>query len=199
MKQAAVLALDLATTTGWALHFPGVQRPLFDAFTLPGAAGSIGQPCDALESWLCQKLEEMQSVGGISHFFFEAQHIAENMNPQNAYRLIGLGAIVEKFAFQTDALCYAVDIATWRKHFIGRGSGFKREKVWSEKKKKMVNGPYLPGHDPKELAIQRCEQYGWHTDIHDAAEACGILDFGLSLIPDYHRPWRDKILMGGSR
>jgi len=187
MKQAAVLALDLATTTGWALHRPGMQRPFFDAFTLPGEPGAIGQPCAALEDWLFEKLDETWGEGGISHFFFEAQHIAKGMNPQNAYRLIGLGAIVEKFAYQNKSLCYAVDISTWRKHFIGRGSGFKKD---AQKR-------YLPGHNPKELAAQRCEQYGWFTDTHDAAEACGILDFGLSLIPNYQRPWRDKALLGG--
>lgn len=192
MKQAAVLALDLATTTGWALHRPGMQRPFFDAFMLPGPPNAIGQPCDALERWLREMAINTRSEGGISHYFFEAQHIAENMNPQNAYRLIGLGAIVEKFAYQTKALAYAVDISTWRKHFLGRGSGFKRDKTKKGK-------PYLPGEDPKELALQRCEQYGWHTDIHDAAEACGILDYALSIIPDYHRPWRDELLLKGAR
>src|SRR3546814_9141638 len=71
-------------------------------------------------------------------------------------------------------------------YFLGRGGGFKK----TEDKKN-----YLPGHDPKELAIQRCAQYGWHTDIADAAEAVGILDFGLTMIPDYERPWRDALLM----
>lgn len=192
MRQAAVLALDLATTTGWALHRPGMERPFFDAITLPGSAGSIGQPCAALEAWLREMYLSTKPEGGISHFFFEAQHIADGMNPQNAYRLIGLGAIVEKFAWQVKAKCYAVDISTWRKHFIGRGSGFKRDKTKKGK-------PYLPGENPKELAVQRCEQYGWNTDIYDAAEACGILDFALTLIPDYHRPWRDNLLMGGTR
>ena len=43
------------------------------------------------------------------------------------------------------------------------------------------------------------------TDIADAAEACGILDYALSLIdrgcveaglPGYPRPWRDRLLLG---
>src|SRR3546814_15095463 len=80
---------------------------------------------------------------------------------------------------------YKVNISEWRKHFLGRGGGFKK----TEDKKN-----YLPGHDHKELAIQRCAQYGWHTDIADAAEAVGILDFGLTMIPDYERPWRDALL-----
>jgi hypothetical protein len=199
MRQAAVLALDLATTTGWALHRPGMQRPFFHAFTLPGGPRDVGEPAAALEEWLRDKMREMRAGGGISHFFYEAQHITPNINMETTARLIGLAAIVDKFAFQTKAKAYSVDIGTWRKHFIGRGSGFKREKVWNEKKQKMVNGKYLPGEDPKELAVQRCEQYGWHTDIHDAAEACGILDYSLTLLPDYHRPWRDKLLMQGAR
>ncbi len=191
MKQAAVLALDLATTTGWALHRPGMERPFFDAFRLPGDPRAIGEPCAVLEHFLREMYLNTKSEGGISHFFFEAQHIDSKINMQTAYRLIGLGAIVEKFAFQVKAKAYSVDISTWRKHFIGRGGGFKRDKTKKGK-------PYMPGEDPKELAVQRCEQYGWHTDIHDAAEACGILDYALTLLPDYHRPWRDQLLMGGT-
>src|SRR3546814_16320005 len=78
---------------------------------------------------------------------------------------------------------YKVHISEWRKHFLGRGGGFKK----TEAKKN-----YLPGHDPKELAIQRCAQYGWHTDIADAPEAVGIPEFGTPLIPDTEPPWRDR-------
>lgn len=190
MRQAAVLALDLATTTGWALHRPGMERPFFGAFRLPGDANAVGQPLDALERWLRDMALNTRSEGGISHFFFEDQHVGANA--RTAYRLIGLGALVEKFAYQTKANVYCVGIGEWRKHFLGRGGGFKRDKTKPDK-------PYLPGENPKELAVNRCQQYGWHTDVHDAAEACGILDFALTLIPDYHRPWRDKLLMQGDR
>lgn len=188
MKQGAVLALDLATTTGWAWHLPGMPRPLFGAFRLPGDARAVGQPADALERWLREQALLLRPHGGISHFMFEAQHISSRANVDTLYRLIALGGIVEKFAYQVKGHCYKVDISTWRKHFIGRGSGFKRT---ADKKS------YLPGEDPKELAIQRCAEYGWHTDVADAAEAVGILDYSLSLIPDYERPWRDARLLGG--
>jgi len=190
MRQAAVLALDLATTTGWALHRPGMERPHFDSFKLPGGPNAVGEPLHALECWLREMAIDERATGGISHFFFEDQHVSQN--PRTAYRLIGLGALVEKFAYQTKAHAYCVGIGEWRKHFLGRGGGFKRDKT-------KPGNPYLPGHDPKELAIQRCAQYGWFTDVHDAAEACGILDYGLSLFENYHRPWRDKALLGGSR
>lgn len=139
----------------------------------------------------------------ITHYFFEAQHIDMKTNIDTVYRLITLGGIVEKFAFQTmpkgqkTPWVFKVHISQWRKHFIGRGAGFKREKIEKviKGKTKLVPGKYLPGEDPKELAIQRCGEYGWHTDIADAAEAVGILDYALTMIDGHPRPWRDELIM----
>lgn len=183
MRQAAVLALDLATTTGWAWHRPGMPRPFFGAFKLPGQTRETGKACDALERWLRDLFLMLKAEGGISHFFYEAQHVGTNLNMDVLYKLIGLGATVEKFAFQVgNRPCYRVNIAEWRKHFLGKGSGFKAR-----------------GENQKDLAIARCAHYGWHTDVADAAEALGILDYSLTMIPNYDRPWRDKALMGGAR
>jgi hypothetical protein len=175
-----VLALDLATTTGWALHRKGLERPFFGAFKLPGGPQAVGQQADALERWLRDIYIAARTDGApITHFFFEAQHLAAKINIDTVYRLIALGGVVEKFAYQVGATsCLKVHISEWRKHFIGRGAAFGKD-------------------DPKEMAIRRCAQYGWHTDVADAAEACGILDYALTMIPDYPRPWRDKALMGG--
>lgn len=186
MKQGAVLALDLATTTGWAWHRPGMSRPFFGSFRLPGDPRETGRACDALERFLRDLFIVLKPEGGITHFFYEAQHVGGSINMDVLYKLIGLGATVEKFAWQTKrpeqskSLCYRVNIAEWRKHFLGKGSGFKAR-----------------GEDQKELAIQRCAQYGWHTDVADEAEALGILDFSLTMIPGYVRPWRDNALLGG--
>ena len=191
----SAIAFDLATTTGWAWHAEGMPRPFFDAFTLPGEAGEVGRPAAALEDWLRIIYRRSREEGvPITHWFFEAQHIGSKINIDTAYRLMVLGGIIEKFAHQVKpkhqkkAWVYKVHISEWRKHFIGRGGGFKRDKTQKHK-------PYLPGEDPKELAIQRCGQYGWHTDVADAAEAVGILDFGLTMIPGYERPWRDALLL----
>lgn len=188
--KTCVVALDLATTTGWAWHRESMPRPFFGAFKLPGQPGEVGRPADALERWLRQLYLDLKPSGAPTHYFFEAQHISANINIDTVYRLICLGGVVEKFAFQTGAKVYKCHISEWRKHFIGRGSGFKRDKATKK---------YLPGEDPKELAIQRCAEYGWHTDIADAAEACGILDFSLSLMGDdiHPRPWRDATLLKG--
>lgn len=202
----AVLALDLATTTGWALHRRGMPRPFFGAFRLPGDAKSVGEPCLALELWLIDLIERLAASGDpLTHIFFEAQHVGAKINIDTVYRLIGLGATIEKVAHQQGCArrapkihCYKVLIQEWRKHFIGRGAGFRRDPATKR---------YLPGEDPKELAIQQCARYGWHTDIADAAEACGILDFALAEmdrgcrnagLPGYARPWRDALMIGGA-
>lgn len=196
MTIGAIVALDIATTTGWAWHKRDLPRPLWGSERLPGGPHAVGQPADRLERLLRQLYIMLKPHGGISHFFFEAQHLAKHGNVDVIYRLIALGGIVEKFAFQTGAHCYKVDISTWRKHFIGRGSGFKRDQSYPGKTK-----PYLPGEDPKILANDRCRALGWHTDVFDESDALGILDFSLTLIgnadPTYTRPWRDNALMGG--
>lgn len=138
-----------------------------------------------------RKLQTLLLADGtpITHFFYEMPFIdTKKINATTSKRLMALAGACEMFAFQVGAIgCYEIQISEWRKHFIGRGGGFK--KIKGTKK-------YLPGEDPKELAVRRCAQYGWHTAIHDEADACGVLDYALTMIPDYVRPWRDDALLG---
>ncbi len=175
--KTCVVGLDIATTTGWAWHRKGMPRPFFGSMRLPGTPQEVGRPADALERFLRDQYMLLKPEGAPTHYFFEAQHIAAKINIDTVYRLIALGGIVEKFAYQVGAKVYKVHISEWRKHFIGRGAAFKT--------------------DPKQLALQRCAEYGWHTDVADEAEACGILDFALTLVGEDHhpRPWRDAALL----
>lgn len=182
------LGLDLATVTGFAWHRNPMPSPYLGAIRLPGDPEEVGKPGYALENWLWDLYEKDIKPGGpLTHIFFEAQHLSAKINMTTVYRLIALGGIVEKFAYTVGAKVYRVEIQHWRKHFIGRGGGFKKT---PDKKK------YLPGEDPKELALARAAQYGWHTDIADAAEASGVLDYGLTALGEHHpRPWRDQTFM----
>lgn len=184
-----VLALDLATTTGWALHSPGMERPFFGATVLPGKPRDVGMRAEALRKLLVEKQE---LYGPITDFVFEAQHVADNMAMDTVYMLIALGGFTEWFAHRVGGRCFKAHISEWRKHWIGRGGGFKRDRFTKK---------YLPGEDPKELAIQKCASFGWHTNVADAAEACGILDYYMNLLQqadrNYEIPWRDRGLFGG--
>lgn len=194
-----VLALDIATTTGWALHNQTMQRPFFGTLRVPGGKENIGQALELMLRFLTELNVKMTAHSQpITHIFYEKPFIPGQVNSDTSERLMGLCAVTQMFGYRIKATsCYSIDISEWRRHFIGRGSGFKRT---ADKKQ------YLPGHDPKELAVQQCARFGWHTDIADAAEACGILDFVIAMIdrgcieaglPGYDRPWRDRTLLGG--
>lgn len=174
---ARVLALDLATNTGWAEHEPGMDRPFFGSFRLPGGPGDIGKRADTLERFLRDRF----ILRRFTHIVYEAQHVSSQINIETIEMLLALSGIVQKFSYQVGIgkFCYKVNIAEWRKHFIGRGAGFGDQ-------------------DPKKLAIAKCAQYGWHTDIGDEADALGVLDYFLTMVPGHPRPWRDYALMGGT-
>lgn len=205
MKLGTVLALDIATTTGWAWHRQGMPRPFFGAVRFSSGPDNVGQAMHELLLWLRELYISLKADGSpITHFFFEKPFISPAAaNTRTSERLLGLCAAVQMFAYQVGATsCFSIDISEARKHFIGRGGGFKRAPGKNGQK-----GPYLPGHDPKELAIRECAKFGWHTDVHDAAEACGLLDYAISLmdrgfvqngLPGYPRPWRDNALLGGN-
>lgn len=174
-----VLSLDLATNTGWALHKPGMSRPHFGAWRLPGRARDIGARMEALRLEFNAMRE---TYGDFSHMVFEAQHVSAKMDIDTIACLLALGGMTEWYAHRIGAKCLKVYIGQWRKHFLGTGGNFK------DKGEKI---------SAKELALRKCAEHGWHMSSSDAAEACGILDYFLSLIEGYERPWRDAALLGG--
>lgn len=187
----AVLALDLSTAgTGWALHEPGMERPFFGTFALPANPDQVGKPMEHLR----QKLAEKHETYGLDHIVFEEQHLGSAfdkkkqkqrpISPRTLKRIYALAGMVEWFAFRLDVICFSVPIGTWRKHFIGRGD--------------------YGGDEAKQRAVDQCRLYGWHVPDHNAAEACGILDFYLALLDKemaggYTRPWRDQTFLAGFR
>lgn len=171
----STLALDLATVTGWAVHSTGMDRPFFGTLPLGGVAQEVGPP--ALKLW--GFLNDQHRLHQFSHIAFEAQHVSERMSMDTVYKLIALGGVTEMFAAAAGVKVYKVHIGEWRKHFLGKGGGMKRAEA-------------------KQRCLSECEKFGWHTLEEDAAEACGILDYFLSMLPGEQRPWRDDAFMKGT-
>lgn len=191
----SVLALDLATTTGWAAHSTGMGRPFFGSLDLSGPAGEVGEPALALWNFLL----DQHSMHNFTHVVYEAQHVAvtapkkgeprRQINIDTVNKLVALAGTVEMFT----AACrrangpgsrlpatFKAHIGTWRKHFIGHGS--------------------LSKAIAKQRCIAACEEFGWDTFDHNAAEACGILDYFMTLLPGPDcRPWRDANFMVSGR
>jgi hypothetical protein len=183
MAEYCVLALDLATTTGWAIWKTGMKRPHVGALRLPANPQEVGRPIAAL---FTQLMDLDQTYGPITDLVFEAQHIAAKVNADTVYRLIGLGAHCEWIAHEWSqqprrqkVRCFKCHIQSWRKHFIGQGTGLSTQAF-------------------KEAAIRKAEELGVITEVADAAEAFGILDYYLAQIAQADRsvvtPWRDNAL-----
>src|SRR3546814_9373962 len=68
---------------------------------VPGDPGDGGKPAAALEEWLRSLSRRTKEEGvPITHWFFEAQHVSSKNNIDTIYRLIALGGVIEKFAYQ---------------------------------------------------------------------------------------------------
>lgn len=84
-------------------------------------------------------------------------------NIETLRTLSGLAAHVESFAAAIGARCSAVNISSWRRHFIGS----------------MPRGTKTP--DLKWLANKRCRELGFDPAVNDESDAIGILDWRLSV------------------
>ena len=171
------LALDLSIrSAGWAMWSIGDERPAFGTWSL---ADHIDWRARAYVR-LHRAMSDLHRVSPIDVIVFE-----EPLNPGAVHghtsvvtlaAMAGLAAHAESFAEAVGASHRAVNLATWRKHFIG----------------KMPRGTKTP--DLKAMAMARCRELGFEPTKHDAAEAIGLLDYELS-IRGITPPWRaDNIL-----
>ena len=175
----AVLALDLATHCGWAVFSEGMDRPFFGSLTLKRKGAENGEAFEKLRQFLAEK----RTLYGVTHIIIENQHIAANTDRQRIVLLMGFAAMVEWFCHRTGIIVHCVEPGTWRKHFIGHGR--------------------LKRAEAKKRCMDQCNLLGWYPPDDDAGDACGILDFYLSLLEatpmGIVRPWRDSGLFAGYR
>ena len=188
----AILALDLASKTGWAVYAKGMDRPHFGTEIIKRKTGSLGEAACRFEDFLFEKREIYEEFTDI---VFEAQHVAEKINPMTVTLLMGLAFDTEKFAHKIGARVFCVPIGTWRSSFLGKGA-FKH--VRNEKGKVV----HSARDQAKERAIDVCNELGWYPPDDNAADACGILDYYIKLLPSTRGiipPWRDATFLAGVR
>jgi hypothetical protein len=168
----SIVGLDLATRTGVALWVPGTDAPRLSSMRLPGDPEELGRPLEALR----QHLADIHAIEPITHLFFEASILPGKTNIHTVNKLCALGGMAEWFAFRIGAVCRRVEQQSWRKHFIGRGTGKSVEL--------------------KRMAVEAALMRGWNPTNDHEADAAGVLDFGLACF-NIKPPWRDAHLFGG--
>jgi hypothetical protein len=115
-----ILALDLGTTTGWALGTrDGTIRGGSESFS-PKACGGYGQRWLAFRQWLS---DTRRSVDEIHAVYYEDVKHHSSLDASHAYG--GFLAHVEAWCAANRILCRPVNVGTIKRHWTGMGNAKK--------------------------------------------------------------------------
>lgn len=161
----SILSLDLSKrSTGWAIWQSGWSAPRFGSVQL-GSEYTTDGGCYV-------KLHHVLRDLRVAVSRFESIYYEEPINPQaltghtnaDTLRVLsGLAAHACSFGHAMGLRVQAVNITSWRRHFVGKMPRGTKTKDW------------------KAYADERCRQYGWKPQNSDEADALGILDYAVSL------------------
>jgi hypothetical protein len=169
--------LDLSIrSTGFAFWPEGDPKPQCGTWELAGGVAHAARAFVRLHRHL---QDIYAAAGGLSSIVYEdtvPPHMLKGHSDAATIKaLAGLAGHVESFCAAIGIQCQAVGLSTWRRHFVGSIPRGTKSADW------------------KHMAMQRCRELGFDVIKHDAAEACGLLDYQLSvegIIP----PWRESVL-----
>lgn len=153
-----VLALDLATATGWAVWQPGDAAPRHGTCRLPKTGRDIGRFLHAFEGWLRPFLEAEAPWRVV----FEAPILrAGQTDIATARKLMCLAGVTEMVAHRAEVPVFEQGNQDVRKHFIGNGKA--------------------PRKQAKDKTMRACRARGWHPRDDNAADALALLDYVAAL------------------
>jgi hypothetical protein len=155
-----ILALDLASTTGWAFGPPGSQ-PHFghEMFMRGDRAAAYRRFRGWLDTWLAGTPPDL--------IVFEAsvgQFKRGATNIETTKLLIGLCEHLEEWALDRVELREAT-VSQVRCHFIGAN---------------------LRAAIAKPKTVERCREMGWMVDTTDEADACALWDYQACFVDPKH-------------
>jgi Holliday junction resolvasome RuvABC endonuclease subunit len=156
-----ILALDIATTTGYAVDKPGGgDTPLSGSFRCSHFDNDVGDAYVEFE----QHLVELIGVHKPDVLVFEAPLVlvggdrsTVKTNQQTARKLFGLAAIAELIGARSHLRVFECDVSAVRSHFLGRARFHKNE--------------------VKQAVMRRCQQLGYSPNGYDAADGCAVWDY----------------------
>lgn len=147
-----ILALDPATTVGWAAGEPG-STPQWGSRRFDGKA--TGQVVGMFRHWFNQRCYDLHPTLVV----FEAPYVprpgaAVPMNPAVLRRLLGIVATIEACCWELRIRCNEVTTLEASRFFIGT-QRLKRD-------------------EKKLRTIETCRHYGWNVDNDNEADALAI-------------------------
>lgn len=158
-----VLALDQSILAcGWALWETGWDRPRCGVWPLADGLRYADRAFVRLQ----QNMMGIHREDPLDDIVSEEPILTPKDKVEKLVALYGLKAHIMSFSAATGVTHYSVGAARWRRHFI----------------------PPSNCDDWKFLAVKRCRELGFDPEDHNAAEACGILDYRVHML-GLQPPW----------
>lgn len=152
-----MLALDLASQTGFCCGHPSTDVPEFGEIKFAGG-DDIGRFATSFEDWL----SEMISSRGVSVVVFEAPILPGKTQLKTLIKLYGL-------AFETERICKRLNV--------------RCRQGYASSVRAAIAGN---GRASKEDIVSLCRRYGWRVQSHDAADACLLWAYAVTKLAPEH-------------
>lgn len=151
-----LLALDIASLTGWALGGPADGAPRTGTWLLHGL-DDYG--LDRSLATLHETVREFCRCHAVEIVAIEAPMTPQGRSAHTATALISLVAVARAAVQRHGARLRLVHVQTVRKHFVGQGRP----------------------DNPKQAVMDRCRLLGWQFEDDNAADAAALWAYAMSL------------------
>lgn len=170
MTHVRVLALDLATNTGWACGSTEGTPVSHGICAMPKTGEDIGWFLSHFRAWLLEAIDEMEP----DQIVFEMPIMPEKTSIATLRKLYSLAGVTELVARDRKILVTEANLNEIRGHFIGIKQAPKD--VPKDKRRKWI----------KDKVIAECRKRGFSVSGDDDADALALLSLRLSqLSKDY--------------
>lgn len=174
-----VLALDLATATGWAVGSPHGGRVSHGVIRMPKTGEDIGRFLAHFRDWLGPAIEELAP----EEIVYEMPILPTTTSLQTVRKLNGLCGQAEVTARDYKVLCTEANLDDIRNHFIGMARAPKEiGRGLSKEKKREVRRRWM-----KDRTITECHMRGFKVAGDDDADALALLSYRLTLLNKDYR------------
>lgn len=158
-----ILALDLASCTGWAVGSPSDGVIEHGSYRLPKTGEDVGMFLAYFRKWLESTLTRIKA----DEVIFESPIMPKQTSLATLRKLYGLAGVTEEIVYERNLQCAEARIDQICKHFLGVG--------------------YPKKHDAKKAAtVEKCRALGFKVVDDNDADAIALLDLAISIKKPSH-------------